>query len=72
VLVDLQVIGFALPARFGPMVVGRMEERQAELRRADEAAENASDKSNDAAEAEWIQKAIGMPHSRGKGPLRDS
>ena len=61
VLAVVQFIGIVLIVRYGSYVMTLMEARNTELRRAEEAAESARDKSKDAAETERLRKAIGLP-----------
>ena len=61
ILAVVQFVGIVLIARYGSYVMTLMEARNAELRRAEEAAESSRDKSNDAAESERLRKAIGLP-----------
>ena len=61
ILAVVQFVGIVLIARYGSHVMTVMDARNTELRRAEEAAESARDKSNDAAETERLRKAIGLP-----------
>lgn len=54
-------VGISALFRFGPKMLDEIDTHNAAKREAEEAAERARDKSNDAAETDRLRRSIGMP-----------
>jgi hypothetical protein len=62
------LVGFFV---FGPRMLKEIENSDRATREAEDAAERARDKSNDAAESEQVRRAIGMPPNKSLERTRD-
>ena len=67
----VMLVGLVSMARFGPQLMSELHAHQAEIRKSEDAAEQARDKSNDEAEAERLRRAIGMPPNTSRERTRD-